>query len=564
MLAPIVGAQEDNVDVYGRELPEDAAPYDMQVMQGLCDANATHTSFMAVVTVYQRICGADQFSDWPIFLDVNMQLTPAGFVSWEPAEDGLSWFFHLDPDAVWNDGTPVTATDFVRSWQFMADPDHAYDFVWMWLGIIEGWDEAVAGEIAPDEIGMVAVDDLTLQVYTQGTIPFLPNTFHFWPPLQAAALGEPGSWNPDYLLDPETAVSSGPFMLKEFTAGDTVVLEANPDYNGFMKPRLRELRWFYGDANTSFLAYQDREVDTVDYGWLSPADFEIIANDAELRSLLMMHSGDFRTDYLVFDTYNPPFDDLNVRLAFAKAVDRAAIAESVINISGIQSVIPAGSMLAPGFPAWDAEGELQDIQAYDCPAAQELLAEAGYPGGEGFPALDLKLRGESEGIQSWYVAVAASISECLGVDISVTNMEYTAYMNALLARPTTLQFGGISYGMDYLDANNLLGLWHSRGRQSWRNAEFDQLVDDAAVLVGDPAAREQMYKDAERILVEDVGGVFLFWRRLGTLYQPYIAGPECWAPDAQGVSAPHWGNEWCWQDYYVTADVTEYDTFRGE
>lgn len=560
------GAQEDNVDIYGRPLPEDAAPYEMQVLHQLCDSTANQINFSAAVTVYQRIGGgrgmSDQFADWPLDLDVNMQLIPGGFVSWEPAEDGLSWIFHLRPDHMWSDGTPVTANDYVVTWQYMADPANAYDFTWYWQGIIVGWDEAIAGEIPPEELGMVAVDDLTLQVFTQGTIPYMPKTLHFWPPLQAAALGEPGNWNPDYIIDPETSVSSGPFILKEFVPGDRVVLEANPSYTGPFKPRLREFRCTYGDPNTAFLAFQNHEVDTVDYEFLKPSDFEIIADDPVMRENLLMHSGDFRTDYLLFDTYNPPFDDVNVRLAFAKAVDRQAIADNVINVSGVQSVIPAWAMLAPGFPAWDAEGELADIQTYDCEAAQALLADAGYPDGDGFPTQDLKLRNESEGIQNWYVAVAASISECLNIDITVTNMEFSAYMDALLARPTTLTFGGVSYGMDYLDASNLVGLWASTGRHSWRNAEFDSIVEEAGVLVGDPERREQMYKDAERILVEEAGGVFLFWRRLGRIFQPYMAGPECFAPDAQGVSAFHWGNDWCWSDFYITTEVENYETFR--
>ncbi len=116
--------------------------------------------------------------------------------------------------------------------------------------------------------------------------------------------------------------------------------------------------------------------------------------------------GDFRTDYLLFDTFSEPFDDRNVRLAFAKAVDRESIVENVINAE-FQLAVPAYSFLAPGFPAWDSEGELRDIQAYDCEAAQALLEEAGYPGGEGFPALELKLRGESDFNAQRFIAAAA-------------------------------------------------------------------------------------------------------------------------------------------------------------
>ncbi len=557
----IGGAQEDNVDIYGRPLPEDAAPYEMQVEQELCNAKRTETTFSAVESVYQRICLiSDLFSDWPVYLDVNMQLIPGSFETWEPAEDGLSWIFHIRPGLMWSDGTPVTANDFVVSWQYMADPAHAYDFAWMWQGIVKGWSEAVAGEIPPTEIGMVAVDDLTLQVFTEGPRPYLPNVFHFWAPMQAKSLGEPGAWNPDYIIDPATSVSSGPFILKEYVPGDHVVLEANPHYTGIFKPMFRELRGVYGDMDTSFLAFQNQEVDRVNYDYLKPADFEIIANDPVLLANWRPTAGDFRTDYLLFDTYNPPFNDVNVRLAFAKAVDRQSIADNVINASGITNAMPAYSFLAPGFPAWDAEGALKDIQAYDCPAAQQLLADAGYPNGEGFPAQSLKLRGET-GKVNWFVAVAASISECLNIEITVDNMDYTAYMDALLERPTTLQFGAVSYGMDYLDPSNMLGVWVSTGRHSWRNAEFDNLVHEADVLVGDPEARMQMYKDAERILVEDVGGVFLFWRVLGDIWQPYIAGP-CFEPDSQGVAAFHWGNDWCWTALYVTNEVENYETYR--
>ena len=134
-------AQEDNVDVYGRTLPEDAAPYQMQTWRGLCNASRTEIALSSVISVYQRICdlfGFDQFSDSLVQLDQNMQLFPGAATSWEPTEDGLGWIFHLRGDQVWTDGTPVTAMDWVRSYQFMADPANAYDFQWMWLGVIAG------------------------------------------------------------------------------------------------------------------------------------------------------------------------------------------------------------------------------------------------------------------------------------------------------------------------------------------------------------------------------------------------------------------------------------------
>jgi ABC-type transport system substrate-binding protein len=557
-IVPLVSAQDTNVDVYGRTLPEDAAPYDMQVWRELCNSTSTQTTFMAATSVYQRICGADLFSDQLVELDENLNIIPAAAESWEPSEDGLTWTFHLRPGQVWSDGTPLTANDWVVTYQWMADPANAYDFVWMWQGIIKNWSESVAGEVPPEEIGMVAVDDNTLAITTVGPAPYLPATMYFWPPLQAKALTELG---PDYPLDPATSVSSGPFILKEFKPGESVLLEANPTYTGFRKPYLKQIHYVYGDQlNGSFPAFQNRDIDRVSYEFLAPADFEIIKGDESMISNYLTKPGDFRTDYLLMDTYNPPFDNLQVRQAFAKAVDRESIVNNVINAS-FNLALPAYSFLMPGFPASDLAGDLKSFQAYDCEAAKQLLADAGYPGGEGFPALELKLRGESDFNAQRFIAAAASISDCLGVEITINNMENATYMDALLAKPTTIQFGAISYGMDYLDPANMLGVWVSTGRHSWRNAEFDTLVQDAGVFVGDPEARFQMYRDAEKILVEDVGGIFLDHRIQGDLFQPYIAG-DCFRPNAQGISSWQWGNDWCWSAIYVTQEVADYDTFR--
>ncbi|MBK8034270.1 MAG: peptide ABC transporter substrate-binding protein [Chloroflexi bacterium] len=556
----LVSAQEGNQDIYGRDLPEDAAPYEMQTWSVLCDSTRTEMSLSSIITVYQRICGDtnifDLLGDALVNLDENLNLIPGAAESWEPTEDGTAWLFHLRPGQVWSDGTPLTAADYVASFRFMADPANAYDFVWMWQGTIKNWSEAVAGEVSPEDVGVEAVDDLTVKVTTDGARPYLPGMVYFWPPLQAAALAEHG---PGYVIDPALSVSSGPFMLTEFEAGSRLTLEANPTYTGYRPPYIRQITATYGDQlNGSFLAFQNHQIDRVMYVHLSPADFEVIASDPILAENYLPNFGDFRTDYLFFDTYTAPFDNLQVRQAFAHALDRESIVENVI---GSQFGVPAYSFLAPGFPSSDATGDLREYQNYDCELAQSLLAEAGYPGGEGFPAQELKLRGETEARAQWWIASAASISDCLNVEITVNNMEFNAFMEALLARPTGITFGAVSYGMDYLDPSNMLGVWVSTARHSWRSAEFDQLVNDANVLVGDLETRDQMYRDAERILVEEAAGVFLVHRIQGDLFQPYVAG-ECFRPDAQGVSAWHWGNDWCWGTFYITNDVANYDTYR--
>lgn len=559
---PLAGAQDANKDVYGRDLPANAAPYDQQIMAGICESTNKEISLSSVVSVYARICSSfgifDKFGDSLVSLDENLNLIPGAAEKWEVSADGLSWSFHLRPGQVWSDGTPLTANDYVASYRFMVDPANAYDFVWMWQGTIKNWSEAVAGEVKPEEIGVTAADDNTLVIATNGPRPYLPGTVYFWPPLQAAALAKYG---PGYINDPKTSVSSGPFMLQSFKPGESIVAVANPTYNGYNKPFLKELRGTYGDAlNGSFLAFQNGDIDQVNYDKLNVADFEVIKNDPVLSANYRPNFGDFRTDYLLFDTYTAPFNDQKVRLAFAKAIDRESIVKNVV---GSQFGIAAYSFLAPGFPASDAAGDLHSIQGFDCDAAKKLLSDAGYPDGKGFPDQELKLRNENDAHKAWAVAAAGSISQCLNVKITVNNLEFKTYMDGLLARPTTIQFGMISYGMDYLDPSNMLGVWLSSGRHSWTNADFDKLVNDAGVKVDDAAARTQMYKDAEKILVSDVGGAFLVHRIQGDLFQPFIAG-DCFRPDKQGVGAWHWGNDFCWGSIYVTKDVANAKTFRNK
>jgi peptide/nickel transport system substrate-binding protein/oligopeptide transport system substrate-binding protein len=446
---------------------------------------------------------------------------------------------------VWSDGTPVTAHDWVATYRYAADPDHAWDFAWFYAGVIQNWDEIIARELPLEDLGVTAVDDMTLAITTYRPFPPLPGMMKFAWPLQQKALEEHG---PYYNNDPATSVTMGRWKLVSLEPGRRVVVEANEQYKGPVPPRRKQVEGIFMDVSTGFAAFQNGEIDELAYEWITPADFDVILGDPVLSENYLRHFGDFRTDYLLFDTYNPPFNDLNVRKAFAKAVDRENI---VTNVYGEIKAMPAYSMLMPGYPASDTEGVLHEYQAYDCDAAKQHLADAGYADGEGFPPQELWLRAEGPALQAVFQAVAASISECLGVQIEVSNKDNKVYMDSLNADPTQLTFGAVSYGMDYLDPSNLLGIWVSTGRHSWKNDEFDRLIAEATPLVGDPELRDQMFRDAERILVDDVGGVFIDHRWQGTLYQPYVQGDSIRVPDSNGISGPHWGNDWTSGDLYI-------------
>jgi peptide/nickel transport system substrate-binding protein/oligopeptide transport system substrate-binding protein len=520
-------AEGGMVNAFGVTLPEDAAPLDQQYIKTLA-LEGTTVDFP--VSVYKRTDPAysSVLSVPLVRINKDFELLPAGAESWEVSDDGLTWTFHLDPNLKWSDGSPLTAHDHVFTFQYQADPAHAWDFAWFW-SILKNWDDAVAGKVPVTEIGVVAVDDYTLQFITKEPAPYLPSQALYARPMSKVAFEKHGEY---YNNTPETSVSASPWILEEWTKGKQMVFGPNPNYTGKEKPFLERMILIFGDPNTDFLAYQNNEVDHASH--FTPADVALISADPELSQEYHPGFGDFRTHYMGFNTYDPPFNDIKVRQAFAKAIDRDAIIANVIGKQGV----PAYSFLMPGFP--DASQEVLkelDVNKYDPEAAKQLLAEAGYPNGEGFPKQVLALRQDTEMNVAMANAIAAMLKQNLGVEVEVSNQERKVFMDALNAH--TLPFYIVSYGYDYLDASNMLGIWVSGGRHAWTNEQFDAMFKEAAPMTGDPAKRSQLFKDAEKVLVEDVPAAFIYHQTPGWMYKPYLKGVEL-EPDRTGVTTWHW------------------------
>jgi len=231
----------------------------------------------------------------------------------------------------------------------------------------------------------------------------------------------------------------------------------------------------------------------------------------------------------------PPFNDLRVRQAIAKAIDRDTIIKKVVGRQGMA----AYSFLMPGFPDANSAALKQEFpNVYDVKAAQKLLADAGYPGGKGFPAQEMWLRNEPALNEAIAEAIASMLKDNLGIDVQVSNKgDPKLFMTALNAHQLPFYF--LSYGFDYLDPSNMLGIWVSGGRHAWVNPKFDALMKDATSLSGNKAKRDQEFKDAEKILVDDVGGIFIYHVTPGNIYKPYVKGSEL-DPDKTGVATWHW------------------------
>src|SRR5438552_806415 len=243
----------------GITLPADAAPADQQVYVVHYDNTADFTTIDFYESVYKRAGAiADVLSDSLVRLDKNFKVQPGAAMKWEVDSTGLVWTFHLDPNLVWSDDTPVTADDYVATLQYGADSKHAWDFSWFFGGVIKNWTEAVAGKVPLDQLGVKAADANTLQVTTEAPAPYLPAMMLYSDPLQKKALAAHGGI---YNSDPATSVSSGPFVLKEWRKGDRLIYEANPKYKGTNKPYSHKIIVNAAAPATHFAADQANEIE---------------------------------------------------------------------------------------------------------------------------------------------------------------------------------------------------------------------------------------------------------------------------------------------------------------
>jgi peptide/nickel transport system substrate-binding protein/oligopeptide transport system substrate-binding protein len=429
---------------------------------------------------------------------------------------------------MWNDGTPVTANDWVATFRYGADPEHAWDFAWFFQDILVNWNEAIAGEVPTEEIGVsVGANDHELVIETVNPAPFIPAMMLYSCPLSAKALEESG---PLYNSDPATSVSSGPMMLSEWTLDQRIVYVKNPDYAGTLQVPIERVVIKLADPSTWFAMYQNDEVDFVRNP--GPADLQIA--QAEFPDQVYSGVGDFRTFYLFFDVNTAPFDNLQVRQAFSHVVDRDAIQQAILGPAGV----PAYSYLAPGFPAANGEG-LAEIQRFDPELGKQLLAEAGYPDGAGFPPQTMLLRNENPLNVTIANAIAAGITQHLGIPVEIQNLDSAVFTEQMNAKPTEILFGYVSYGMDFFDPFNMLSVWLSGGRHPWANDEFDRLVREAAAFTGTQEERTTMFQEAEQILVEDVPAVWIYHATEVQLIKPWVKGAFL-EPDINGITAMHW------------------------
>ncbi len=537
-----------NVNNIGKKLPDDAAPSEQQVLVFAGDSQPGSRFMDLMASVYNRSGGPDMFSTSLVRLDKDFNVIPGSAKSWSASADGKTWTFKLREDLNWSDGTPLTADDFVASFRHIVKKETAYDFNWYFdEATIKNFSEAQEGKAKPEEIGVRAgANPKELVFETNKSIPYLPMLMLYAIPMQKAALEKYG---PTYNSDPKTSVSCGAFVLESWAENRTVAV-ANKNLPDDLKPYLNKIIWV--SPKDYVAAYQAGEVDRAVAG--NAAAVKVIVNTPALAKDASQDVADFRVHYFFFDNSKPPFNNMKIRQAFAHLFDRETIMKKILPPP---VALPSYSYLATGFPSANQEA-LKPLQMYSPDMAKKLYAESGVKITD---KLTLQVRVGNvveEALVAMAQVYAEEIKSQLGVDVEVKRVDQKVFTADMNAKPTKIQFGFISYGMDFLDPSNMLSVFKTDGRHNWNNAKFMDLITKAGPET-DPVKRDQMFKDAEKLLVEEAAGVFAFQQFDVVLWRQYISGVT-FKPGkvntARGIGFPSFtGFSPSMADTYVTKDV---------
>jgi ABC-type oligopeptide transport system substrate-binding subunit len=374
------------------------------------------------------------------------------------------------------------------------------------LDDIKGARDFRQGKVSdPDTVGVKALDEVTLVVDLEGPTGYflhlLANTIAFPVPRHVVKLhGE--TWT-----EPEHIVTCGPFKLEAWQPGKQMTLTRNPDYPGRFRGNLECVKLLLRDLEpaVSLEMYERDQLDIVD------------VTAFEVDRMRQMYAGEYRrfpqlvTTYLQFDVTRAPFDDVRVRRAFALTTDREALVKAAR-----PNCFPAtGGFVPPGMP-----GHLPEMGLpCNLKRARQLLAEAGYPGGLGFPVVECVARVDQadlgENLQTQW-------RENLGVKIKWETVEWQAILARLGEQvPHLLIMGWMA---DYPDPDNFLRarIDHIQYQSGWRNERYDRLVRQAQRSL-DQGERIKLYGEAEQILVDESPIMPVFHTSVRLLVKPWVA-----------------------------------------
>ena len=476
-----------------------------------------------------------------LIIDENNEVQPGQAESYEVSDDGLTWTFHMRDGLKWSDGSDLTAADFEYSFKRLASPDTAAPYAETVVGMIDGYQDAIGNPDADgntttdpdwDALNVHASEDgktLTVQLsYPCSYFDKLASFVATSPVQQATVEANGDSW----CTEPDTYVCNGPYMITEWTPSERIVLSKNPYYVGgwdsskIVSDTITLL--LLEDSSASYTAYNSGEAQLV----------KDVPTD-EIPSLTRAEDGgDFYLDeimgtyYISLNDQEEPFTDVRVRKALSLAIDRDYVANTIMQ--GIYT--PAVALVGPGIVdengyfmdnANGGEPYISDDYEANLEEAKSLLAEAGYPDGEGFPTITY-----SANDSGYHIPVAEYLQQAwgeLGITMNIDKVEWSSFIPMRRAGDYDISRNG--WSMDYNDPSNMLELFTTNNGNKdgkYANPEFDQVIEDSRVA--DKTTHFEKLHEAEDILMNDAACIPVayyndFWLQSpslkGTWHSPY-------------------------------------------
>lgn len=434
--------------------------------------------------------------------DQEANIVPGAAESWDISEDGLTWTFHIRKGLKWSDGSDLNAHDFEYSWKRVADPDTAAPYAGDILGYLSGYEEASQGDL--DKLGVKAVDDDTLEVKLVGPCTYFDKLAGFptlVPVNQKAIEANPESWT----QSPDSYISNGAYKLSEYTDGDRIVMAKNENYWDKDNVTMDTLTFhLMEDPNTCYTAYNDGSLDLTNQ--VPTEEYQALADNPEFHK-----EPTIGTSYVIFNCTRAPFDNPKVRYALSLAIDRKYIAETMM----LNTVEPATTIVGPGVSDVEAGSsfmevsretyeKLYDVDDYEAQLqkAKEVLAEAGYPEGNGFPSFEYL-----NNIGGYNMTIAEYLQSCwkqLGITMNINNQEWKT-MSAD-RRSGNFDVARGSWILDWDDPSNILNLFvigSGNNNGKYENPEYDALIQKSKKALTTEEHMSALH-EAEQLILKDV------------------------------------------------------------
>jgi len=441
----------------------------------------------------------------------------------EISEDGLTYNINLREEAQWSNGDPVTAEDYVFSWQRTVDPDTASSYAYM-LAPVENAEKISDGDLEPSELGIQANSEYELEIHLEDPTPYFLSLLAFptFFPQNESVVEEYGD---EYALNSENAVYNGPFLLTDFdgSGADTSwSLEKNPDYWDAQEVNLDAINFeVVAETSTAYNLFEDGQMDDVTLSG------ELALQNVNHEDYVVEESA--MTQYLELnqEDEDSPFRNKNLREAISLLIDREHIVDSILG---------NGSLAAKGFVPSDLSSNpetdvdfVEDADTTletDVKQAQESWETAKSELGVDELSIEL-LTSDTDESKQLAEYIQGTLEENLeGMSIEISNVP----LNVRLDRSDSGDFEMVMNNWigDYPDPMGFLELLtsdNSYNRGSWENEEYDQLIDKANNQdANDPEARWQDMVEAERVLNEDLGVIPLYQGADAHLRSSHIQG----------------------------------------